>query len=91
MAARRDCVSPVYDGDDGDAASSCDPPRFARLSFLSFSPRRTTLVYWLAVFGAASYDDPLLEFYGSTDDVCTVTDIAHGIEIDRAPKWNPFE
>lgn len=86
MAARRDCVSPVYDGDDGDAASSCDPPRFARLSFLSFSPRRTTLVYWLAVFGAASYDDPLLEFYGSTDDVCTVTDVAHGIEIDRAPK-----
>jgi len=49
-----------------------------RLPFLSLSSRRTTLVHWLVVFGAASYDDPLLEFYGPTDDVCTVRSLTLG-------------
>lgn len=74
MAARRDCVSSVF-----TTATRVTPfprvmlrdSRGSRSSF-AFSSRRTTLVHWLDVFGAASYDDPLLEFYGSTDDVCTV-------------------
>lgn len=82
--------TPVYDAaDDDEAASSCDPSRRAEtpVPFAQFAPDdaralarrvRRGLVWWPPSRILRPYWRCM---YGAVTDI--------GIEIDRAPKWNP--